>query len=212
MKNLMKYLCPKGSGIVFSLSMLAFLLVAATPLANNTSELTDEEKIGLVYSLEEAKMSYELAEVFSGLYPVSSIKDVGQSEEGFIRKIRDLIRDNDGRDTYGLIPKGLFNIQDCQNRYNQYVQQGKNGVVASLFVMATVEELVIEQMENRLAQTSNERLFALYTQRMDRAKNGLRNLVLDLGKLHVKYEPQILPTAQYQLIVPVENKTKEVMQ
>jgi hypothetical protein len=111
-------------------------------------------------------------------------------------------------DQYGLADPaagkdlGEFSNPLFQSLYEQLVEQGSLTLGDALKVGATIEELDIVDLEERLAQTGNEYIIQVYTNLLAGSENHLRAFVSNLERQTGEvFQPAYLDQEAYQAIV-----------
>jgi hypothetical protein len=111
-------------------------------------------------------------------------------------------------DQYGLADPaagkdaGEFSNPFFQSLYEQLVGQGSLTLSEALKVGATIEELDIADLEQRLAQTSNEYIIRVYTNLLAGSENHLRAFVSNLERQTGEvFQPAYLDQDAYQAII-----------
>jgi hypothetical protein len=97
---------------------------------------------------------------------------------------------------------GEFSDPFFQSLYEQLVAQGSLSQADALKVGATIEELDIVDLEERLAQTGNETIVQVYTNLLAGSENHLRAFVSNLERQTGEvYQPAYLDQDAYQAIM-----------
>ena len=115
-------------------------------------------------------------------------------------------------DKYGIdgaagdAPQGEFDDPNLQQLYDQLLEQGSASLVDALVVGATIEDLDIQDLEDRLARTDNEDVRTVYQNLQKGSRNHLRAFAGLLEDSGIPYEPLYIPAALFDEIVnsPVE--------
>lgn len=101
---------------------------------------------------------------------------------------------------YGL-GRGEFNRVDLSERYNDLIARGRFSAVEALKAAASVEELEIEHISERLPQVQSPELANVLESVVASDKHHLRSLVVALRKLGHTYTPTRLRREQFDLIL-----------
>jgi hypothetical protein len=97
---------------------------------------------------------------------------------------------------------GEFTNPELQALYDQLVVQAAQSLSAALKVGAAIEEIDILDLEERIAQTENADILAVYQSLLKGSRNHLRSFTRTLAQQTGEtYIPQFLSQDAYDLIV-----------
>jgi hypothetical protein len=169
-------------------------------------EPTAAEIAGLVYMREEEKLARDVYLALHDLWGQPVFQNIASSEQAHMDSVLTLL------DQYGLndpaAGKGLGEFQDpaFQSLYEDLVAQGSQSLIDALLVGATIEDLDIFDLEERLAQTSNQYIVQVYSNLLSGSENHLRAFVSNLERQGGgPYQPVYLDEAAYQAIIAGAN-------
>ena len=151
---------------------------------------------------EEEKLARDVYLALYDIWGVPIFQNIAGSEQAHMDSVLMLL------DQYGLSDPaagkeaGEFTNALFQSLYEQLVEQGSLSQADALTVGATIEELDIVDLEERLAQTDNEYIIQVYGNLLAGSDNHLRAFVSNLerqtGEL---YQPVYLTQDAYQAIM-----------
>jgi hypothetical protein len=166
------------------------------------AELSSAEIEGLTYMREEEKLARDVYLALYDTWGAPIFQNIAGSEQAHMDSVLMLL------DQYGLMDpaagkeSGEFTDHLFQSLYEQLVVQGSLSQADALTVGATIEELDIVDLEERLAQTDNEYIIQVYSNLLAGSDNHLRAFVSNLerqtGEL---YQPIYLTQDAYQAIM-----------
>jgi len=164
------------------------------------SDLSDEEAASLLYMREEEKLARD---VYNALYTVwgqPTFQNIAASEQAHIDEVKQLL------DRYGLsdpaLAPGQFADASLQTLYDQLVSQGSVSLADALKVGAAIEEIDIQDLQNRLTQTDNADIQWVYNNLMSGSYNHLNAFTgVLLQTTGETYQPQYISADVYQSIV-----------
>jgi hypothetical protein len=169
---------------------------------NTAAVLTDVEIEGLIYMREEEKLARDLYLALYDKWGMPVFQNIAGSEQAHMDSVLMLL------DQYGLADPaagkdlGEFSNPLFQSLYEQLVEQGSLTLGDALKVGATIEELDIADLEERLAQTGNEYIIQVYTNLLAGSENHLRAFVSNLERQTGEvFQPAYLDQEAYQAIV-----------
>ncbi|EEB74249.1 DUF2202 domain-containing protein [Thermococcus sp. AM4] len=172
-------------------------------------ELTQEEKDGLLYMVEEEKLAHDVYTKLYEKWGLQIFKNIADSESTHINAVRLLL------DKYGLTDPtkdegiGEFQNPDIQKLYDQLIEMGMKSEIDALKVGALIEETDIKDLQERIDQTNKVDIITVYENLMAGSRNHLRAFVGQLESRGVTYTPQVLSEDEFYSILnsPMETGT-----
>jgi hypothetical protein len=162
--------------------------------------LTEEEAAGILFMREEEKLAHDVYVNMYNMWGLKTFLFISKSETIHTNKVLGLIEYYDLEDP-ALPGIGEFSNEELQNLYNDLMAQGSDSLIAALKVGATIEEVDILDLWERLEQTDKLPITRVYSHLEKGSEHHLRAFVYQL-KLHgVEYEPQYLTQEQYDAII-----------
>jgi len=79
--------------------------------------------------------------------------------------------------------------------------QGQTSLIGALTVGATIEDLDIADLQQRIAATDNADIALVFGELMKGSRNHLRAFISQLTKQGVTYTPQYITQAEFDAIV-----------
>jgi len=98
-------------------------------------------------------------------------------------------------------PLGEFSNETLQSLYNDLVSRGGLSVEEALRAGASIEELDILDLEERMAQTDKEDIQLVYSNLKRGSENHLRAFVNNLERRGIEYRPEYLSMQEYDGII-----------
>ncbi len=162
--------------------------------------LTEEEEQGLLFMREEEKLAHDVYVNMYELWDLKVFDFISKAETAHSNAVLRLIN------LYGLTDPALpgigeFSNEDLQNLYNTLMDQGSDSLIAALNVGATIEEVDILDLWERLDQTDNAAITRVYTHLEKGSEAHLRAFVRQLKIRGIDYEPQYLTQEQFDEII-----------
>jgi hypothetical protein len=166
------------------------------------SDLSTAERDALLYMREEEKLAHDVYVTLAAQWSLPIFQNIANSETTHTEAVQVLL------DRYGLTDPtvgkgiGIFTDATLQALYDQLVAEGSQSLAAALRVGATIEDLDIVDLQDRLAQTDNADIEQVFTNLTRGSRNHLRAftrlLVQETGE---GYTPQYLDQALYDEII-----------
>lgn len=166
------------------------------------SELNAAEIDGLVFMREEEKLARDVYLALYEQWGMPVFHNIAGSEQAHMDTILMLLEQYGIDDPATGKNAGEFSNPDFQSLYVQLVKQGGLSQADALKVGASVEELDIMDLEDRLAQTNNEYIVRVYNNLQAGSENHLRAFVSNLERQTGQiYQPGYLDQDAYDDIL-----------
>lgn len=165
------------------------------------SVLSDDERAGLLYMVEEEKLAHDVYVTLGAEWGLSTFENISKAETTHVAQVQTLL------DRYGLadpttgLGVGEFNDPAFSALYDQLVERGRTSVTDALAVGAEIEELDIVDLDVRTAQTDESAIAAVYANLRSGSENHLRAFVGGLDARGVTYSPVHLDRTAYDAIL-----------
>ncbi len=166
------------------------------------SLLSVDEAGGLVYMREEEKLAHDLYLSFYENWGLPIFQNIASSEQTHMESVALLL------DRYGIPdptdnnPTGVFTDSALQDLYDQLLAQGTLSVSEALKAGAAVEEVDIQDLRDRFAQTSQADILQVYQNLEMGSRNHLRSFTSVLeNQTGESYSPIYLTADEYQQII-----------
>ncbi len=163
-------------------------------------DLTEEEAAGLLFMREEEKLAHDVYINMYDLWNIPVFLNISKSETQHTNKVLGLL------ELYGLEDPALpgvgeFSNDELQSLYNDLMAQGSDSLIAGLIVGATIEEVDILDLFERIEQTDKTPIITVYSHLEKGSEAHLRAFVKQLAWRGVDYEPQFLSQEMFDEIM-----------
>lgn len=166
------------------------------------AELSAAEAEGLIYMREEEKLARDVYLALYEQWGTPVFQNIAGSEQAHMDSVLMLLDQYELTDPAAGKAVGEFTEPLFQSLYEQLVAQGSLSQAEALKVGATIEELDIVDLEERLAQTGNETMVQVYSNLLAGSENHLRAFVSNLERQTGEdYQPAYLNQDAYQAIM-----------
>jgi len=166
-------------------------------------ELSNDEVAALIFMREEEKLARDVYVELGDLWGLQVFANIAQSESSHMDAVLELL------DRYGLDDPagepGVFSDPGLQALYDQLIAQGSQSVTDALVVGATIEDVDIADLEQRIAETDNEDIKLVFGNLFEGSSNHLRAFTRQLDRYDVDYEPAYISLADYEAITASSN-------
>lgn len=182
-------------------------MLAQPTFADATSTLSQQEQDGLLRMREEEKLAHDVYLSLGEKYPLRIFSNIAASESTHTAAVAALIA------RYGLVDPvhdnavGAFTSPVFKELYTSMVRDGVVSDFAALRVGALIEELDIADLKERIAQTQNRDIIAVYENLMRGSRNHLRSFTAQLSARNVSYDPMYLSADEYAAIINSPRET-----
>lgn len=177
------------------LVVLILVLTVGGFVVAQDSALSEAEEQSLAFMREEEKLARDVYQAMYDLWGLRVFTNIAGSEQQHMDSVLTLI------ERYGLedpvIAPGRFSDPELQQLYDDLVARGSESVEEALMVGALIEEVDIIDLDEAIADTSQEDIRFVYESLRAGSENHLRAFVSQLGD----YEPQLVDEAVYEAIV-----------
>ena len=161
--------------------------------------LTSPEEEGLLFMAEEEKLAEDVYSSLNEIWSLRVFDNIGRAERTHQAAVETLLV------RYSLAvpanPPGEFSNETLQSLYNDLVSRGGLSVEEALRVGASIEELDILDLEERMAQTDKEDIQLVYSNLKRGSENHLRAFVNNLERRGIEYRPEYLSMQEYDGII-----------
>ncbi|NPA44207.1 MAG: DUF2202 domain-containing protein [Chlorobi bacterium] len=154
---------------------------------------------------EEEKLAHDVYAFLSEKYTLPVFKNIAKSENYHMSLVLEQIKN------LGIkIPKknelGVFENNKLQNLYNDLTKTGSENIEKALTVGATIEDVDIFDLEERVAKTKNEDIKKLYEQLICGSENHMRAFFRQLKYKNNTYIAQFITENRLNIIISGEHK------
>ncbi len=164
--------------------------------------ITAAEEAGLVFMREEEKLAHDVYVALDNIWQHNTFENISISEWTHTEAVLLLLERYAIPDPVGTNPMGVFTDAALQGLYDVLAARGSASFIDALMVGAEVEEIDLIDLEDRLAEVSeNDDIVMVYENLMKGSRNHLRAFVRALDQQNVTYQPQHLSQTVYDDIV-----------
>jgi hypothetical protein len=176
----------------------------------NTNELTpnnpitgelinDQDKSALLFMLEEEKLARDTYFYLDSVWSINQFSNIKYSEQDHMNSIEGLLKSYDI--PYHIESMGVFQDTTLQQFYNQFITDGVQSKINALTIGATIEDLDIVDLRERISQTINQNVIDVFQLLECGSNNHLRSFEKALTKEGGTYSPQYLTQSEYDIII-----------
>lgn len=168
-------------------------------------DLTDEEKSGLIYMVEEEKLARDVYHFLFEKWGSFQFENIGESEQRHLNLLVSKINE------YGLINPvsesyGIFKNPNIKKLYDELTYRGSYSEADAFEVGATIEDLDIFDINHYQSITANPEINSIYEKLKCGSGNHLRAFTYKLKQLDLDYKNTYLDDSIYKNIVNSEHQ------
>lgn len=163
--------------------------------------LSPAEQDGLLFMREEEKLARDVYLTLAAQWQIVVFPNIAASEQTHMNSILTLLTRYNVPDPVAGMGVGEFATEHFQTLYADLVALGSASLINALTVGATIEELDIVDLFNRLEEVTHPDIQRVYQNLERGSENHLRAFVGQLASRGVTYEPQYLDPELYQQII-----------
>ena len=141
--------------VVVLLSIFSFLFLGQNGWAQKTASLSENEKDGIQFMLEEEKLARDVYLALNEKWETTVFSHISNSEQKHVDKMKKLATQF-GLEIPATVAKdqhGKFQNKDLQNLYDKLVKTGNTSLEEAFRVGAKIEELDIRDLNEAMAVT-----------------------------------------------------------
>ena len=165
-----------------------------------TGTITEEEADGLLWMREEEKLAHDSYVTMYNLWGLKIFDNISKSETKHTESVLNLINQF-GLEDPALPGIGEFSNDELQELYDKLMDQGKESEIAGLLVGATIEEVDIIDLYERINDGMNETIRNVYENLEKGSEAHLRAFVRQLAAKGHVYTPRYLTQEQFDEII-----------
>jgi len=173
----------------------------ADALVSSVELLSDDERSGLAYMVEEEKLAHDVYLTLGGMWDVPTFTNIVQAESTHMASVQGLLDRYAIPDPTDGLAMGEFADPGLAALYTDLVARGTTSVTEALAVGAVIEEIDIVDLDLRAMQTDEAAIEAVYSNLRSGSENHLRAFARALDSRGVTYDPTHLDQASYDAIV-----------
>lgn len=180
--------------------------VSQTEVLQPQSE-TDSAADALQYMREEEKLARDVYLALYEQWGLPVFSNIARAESQHMSMVLQALDARGLTDPAAANDAGEFTNPDLQALYHQLVSSGSESVPAALKVGATIEDLDIADLQERLQSVTDEDVRFVFENLVRGSENHMRAFVRNLSRYGETYEPQYIDVAYFDSIVTGETAT-----
>lgn len=153
--------------------------------------------------LEEEKLARDTYTALEAHWGTAVFANIKASEQQHMDKVNGLLEKFGV--PYTMMPAGVYADSTLQELYDQFMVDGLVSELQALHIGATIEDLDIVDLQQRMDATGNVDIDAVFAKLQCGSGNHLRSFVGVITTMGGTYAPQFLDPAAYAAILAASN-------
>lgn len=174
---------------------------SVTPAAAFYEAPDESETEGLIKMREEEKLARDVYLFFYDMWNHPVFNNIAASEQRHMDSVKYLL------DKYGITDpitddtQGVFQDNEVQGLYDQFVQEGAVSIENAMMIGATIEDLDIYDLYLLIDETDNDDILMVYQNLAKGSRNHLRSFTSVLSTYNISYSAQYLTQEEVDQII-----------
>lgn len=165
----------------------------------NIQTLSQTDIDALLFMYEEEKLARDTYSHLYEKFEIVQFNNIQISEQYHMDAVESLLNKYDI--PYSILLEGEFVDQEIQELFNQFIEEGSIDELSALKIGATIEDLDIIDLQERINATSNLEIIRVFESLQCGSRNHLKSFVRSINNLGGTYEPQFITLQTYLEIV-----------
>jgi hypothetical protein len=149
---------------------------------STVSELTEAEKAGIIYIVEEEKVARDVYRHLAESWNAKIFSKIADSEQKHVDAVTKLFSSYNIEMPMTMDEQGIFTSEKLQAMYDELIEKGEQSLEEALKVGIEVEETDIEDLEALLDSNIEEDVEKVYSRILRGSYNHLRSFNRELDK------------------------------
>lgn len=161
----------------------------------------------LQYMREEEKLAHDVYVTLYEQWGLRVFSNIANAESQHMSMVLEILDARGLADPAADNAVGEFTNPELQALYQDLVTRGSESVADALTVGATIEDLDIADLQERLQVVTDEDVRFVFENLVRGSENHMRAFVRNLSRYGDTYEPQFIDAAYFETIVAGETAT-----
>ena len=183
--------------------VLLLIITATAGYTQHADVLSEQEKDAIIYMREEEKLARDVYDSMFNKWGGNPFANIRKSEQVHMNRMEQLINTYQLKDPVagnGDRP-GVFTDMLMKKYYQELIVLGSKSFPDALKAGGKIEELDIDDLEQRIGGTRKQDIILAYTFLRNASYNHLRAFVRRLKMEGINYEPEILSKESFDKII-----------
>ena len=155
-------------------------------------DVSEAEKAALIYMREEEKLARDVYLTLFEKWNFVIFKNIANSENKHTNAVKQLLDKYEIADPVQNDERGIFTNADLKQLYDTLVAKGETSLLDAFIVGATIEDVDIFDLNERIAETDNDDIKCVYNNLKRGSENHLRSFVRQIERNGSTYEAQYI--------------------
>lgn len=163
--------------------------------------LSSAERAALAYMAEEEKLARDVYRELYDMWGLPTFDRIAESEQQHIDSVMSLLSRYELPIPRTMETVGDFDDPELAALYGELLAEGRSSLEAAVRVGATIEDLDIADLQERIAVVDNADIIAVFENLLKGSENHLRAFSRQMERLREAYEPVHISVAEYESIL-----------
>ncbi len=185
--------------ITLKLILLPFFILFIS--AQSYSQVTDDEKQNLIFTLQEEKVAYDFYTAMFAKWNEKVFENISGAEKTHMEHVQSLMTE------FGISADGISGTagdylnKDLQSQYDVLMKTGGYSFTDALIAAARYEEQDISDLKRIVSGSANEKVQTLFGCLDLASQNHLRAFVKNLKREGITFKPSVLSVDEFNGIM-----------
>ena len=164
-------------------------------------EVSEQEKSALIYMREEEKLARDVYLTLFEKWNFVIFKNIANSEDRHTNAVKQLLDKYEIDDPIKNDDVGVFTNVEFKKLYDDLVTKGEGSLLDAFLVGATIEDLDIFDLNERIAATDNEDIKCVFNNLRQGSENHIRAFMHQIERNRGSYEAQYISQQELDKIL-----------
>lgn len=175
-------------------------------------QYTNEEKAGLLFTLQEEKAAFDFYTEMFNKYNQKVFENIMSAEKVHQEHVLSLLNELNIEPSGYSQNAGEFSNKEVKDIYDLLMKTGAFSFTDALLASARYEEKDISDLRKLYSKAENEKIRSLYECLDKASQNHLRAFVKNLKREGIDFNPSILSAGEFDLIISNKDQTGDCFQ
>lgn len=163
--------------------------------------VNDKEKAALIYMREEEKLAHDIYVTLFEKWNLRAFQNISKSETRHTKAIKALLKKYKIDDPVKSNEVGTFTNPELGELFKKLVAQGEKSLKDALIVGATIEDLDIADLHERMSETDNDDIKCVFDRLTQGSENHMRAFMRQLQANGSTYKAQYISQTELEEII-----------
>jgi len=167
-------------------------------------DINQKEKAALIYMREEEKLARDVYLTLFEKWNFIIFKNIANSEDRHTNAVKLLLDKYEIADPVQNDERGIFTNIELKQLYDNLVAKGETSLSDAFVVGATIEDVDIFDLNERIAETDNDDIKCVFNNLKQGSENHMRGFVRQIKRNGSTYEAQYISKQELEEILSAD--------